>query len=267
VREPRRIVTIAPNAAEIICALGAGESIVGVSRFCTYPPEILNRPRVGGLFDPDIERIIALRPDLVVLRGHSESVEQLCARRKINIYHDKTEELADIETCIRDLGRELGREEEGARLVQSFRARIEAIHRRVAGEPRPRVLLTISRRPDRLANLLTTGKGTFLDEALEIAGGANVFGHVDMDYPQVSPEGIVARRPDVIIELMPEVKPSEDLTRSMLKQWRTLDSVPAVRSSRIHFLTDENALIPSPRYVEIIERISRILHPEAEVEP
>lgn len=264
---PRRIVTIAPNAAEIICALGACDSIVGVSKFCVYPPELRSRPRVGGLFDPDLEKIIALRPDLIVLRGRSESVEQLAAERRIAVYRDETEALPDVEVTILELGRTLGRTKEADQLVERFRGRIDAIRRRVAGEPRPRVLLTISRQPDRLANLLTTGKGTFLDEMLEIAGGVNVFGHLEMAYPQVSPEGILARRPEVIIELMPEVKLTAQLRRSMLDQWTSLRSIPAVRDSRVFFLTDDNALIPSPRYVEIIEKVSRILHPEPDGEP
>ena len=265
--EPQRIVTIAPNSAEIICALGACESIVGVSKFCVYPPELLDRPRVGGLFDPDLEKIIALRPDLIVLRGRSESAEHLAAEREIAIYHDRTEALPDVETCVVELGQRLGREKEADHLVKAFRRRIDTIRQRVANKRRPRVLLTISRQPDRLANLLTSGKGTFLDEMLGIAGGSNVFGHLGMAYPQVSPEGIVTRRPEVIIELMPEVKLTEELKRQMLDQWKTLESIPAVSNSRVFFVTDENALIPSPRYVEIIERVSRILHPEPNVEP
>jgi iron complex transport system substrate-binding protein len=264
---PQRIVTIAPNSAEVICALGACDSIVGVSKFCVYPPELQSRPRVGGLFDPDLEKIIALRPDLIVLRGRSESVERLAAERGIAIHHDKTERLRDVETCILELGRRLGREKQADRLVATFRRRIDAVRKRVAGKPRPRVLLTISRQPDRLANLMTTGKGTFLDEMLAITGGANVFGHLDMAYPQVSREGIVARRPEVIIELMPEVKLTDALKRQMLEQWKTLGSIPAVADSRILFVTDDNALIPSPRYVEIIEKVSRIMHPEPDVEP
>jgi len=265
--EPQRIVTIATNSAEIICALGACESIVGVSKFCVYPPELRDRARVGGLFDPDLEKIIALRPDLIVLRGRSESVEHLAAEREIAIYHDRTEALPDVETCVVELGQKLGREKEADHLVKAFRQRIDTIRQRVANRRRPRVLLTISRQPDRLANLLTSGKGTFLDEMLGIAGGSNVFGHLGMAYPQVSPEGIVTRRPEVIIELMPEVKLTEELKRQMLDQWKTLESIPAVSNSRVFFVTDENALIPSPRYVEIIERVSRILHSEPNVDP
>jgi iron complex transport system substrate-binding protein len=263
---PQRIITIAPNSAEIICALGAGERIVGVSKFCVYPPQLRDRPRVGGLFDPDLEKITALTPDLVVLRGRSQSLERLCDKLNIAVYHDRTEKLGDIETCVTELSRRLGRVEEAAALVERFRARLDAIRKRTEGRTRPRVLLTVSRRPDRIANLLTTGKGTFLDEMLELAGGENVFGHLDLAWPQVSPEAIVARRPEVIIELLPELTLTDELERQMRGQWQQLGPLPAVAGRRTYFITDDHALIPSLRYVEIIEKVSRILHPETQPE-
>ena len=264
---PRRIITIAPNSAEIICALGVCDAIVGVRKFCVYPPELTGRPRVGGLFDPDLEKIVALRPDLVVLRGRNESVEQLCRNRNISVYEDKTETLKDIETCIAELGERLCRGEQAAEVVKRFRARLDAIRKRTANRPRPRVLLTISRQPDRLGNVLTSGKGTFLDEMLDIAGGENVFSHLDMAYPQVSTESIMAHRPDVIIELMPEIELTPALKEQMVRQWHQLGTIPAVARDRIYFLTDDHSLIPSLRYVNVIEKVSRLLHPEPAVDP
>lgn len=259
---PQRIITIAPNAAEIICTLGACERIVGVSKFCVFPEELKGRPRIGGLFDPDLEKIIALRPDLVVLRGRSESVEELCRESGIRLYLDPTETLSDIETCIRELGQRLGRPEQAREETQRLRESLDTIRRRVADQEPTRVFVAVSRRPGDLANVLTTGKGTFLNEMVEIAGGQNVFASVDMAWPQVSAEAIVARRPEVIIELQPELELTDDLRRRMLSEWKTLGPVPAVQNDRVHFLTDDHALIPSPRCVEIIEKLSWILHPD-----
>lgn len=264
VQAPRRIVTIAPNAAEVICALGVSDSIVGVSKFCVYPPELASRPRVGGLFDPNLEKIVALHPDLVVLRGRNEAVEQLCAARQIRVFHDRTEKLQDVSDNVRALGKLLDREGQAEQLVREFETRIRAVRARVAGKTKPRVLLTVSRNADELANILTAGKGTFLDQTLEIAGGINVFGHVETPYPQLALEEIVARRPEVILELMPEAKPTEHMCKRWRAQWQSLATIPAVAEGRIHFITDEHALIPSLRYVEIIERVARLLHPEAD---
>jgi len=256
----QRIITIAPNSAEIICALDACDRIVGVDKFCTYPPSLADRPRVGGLFDPDLEKIVSLRPDLIVLRGHSESVEKLCRDLKINLYLDPTEKLADIKTCITDLARLTGKEARGRQLVDDFQARLAAIRASVAGKPRPRVLLTVSRRPDRIASVTTAAKGTFLDDMIEVAGGVNVFGHLEMAYPQVSAEGILTARPEVILELMPELNANDKLREELRAQWAAVGPIPAVKTGRIHFLTDANVLIPSPRYAEIIEKATRLLH-------
>jgi ABC-type Fe3+-hydroxamate transport system substrate-binding protein len=136
----------------------------------------------------------------------------------------------------------------------------------VAGLARPRVLLTVSRQPDRLADVLTVGHEGFLADMIDLAGGVNVFGDLDMDYPQVSIESILARRPDVIIELMPEVEMTPALHARIVADWGKLGPIPAVRKGGVHILTDDHCLIPSPRYVEIIERVSRILHPDRAVE-
>jgi iron complex transport system substrate-binding protein len=238
-----------------------------VSKFCEYPSELADRLRVGGLFDPDLERIVALRPDLFVLRGRNDAVERLCRQLKIPLYMDKTDTLPGIETCIQDLGEKLGHQAEAEAMVKRFQARLRAIRQRVAGRAKPRVLLTVSRQPDKLANILTTGRGTFLDEMLEVAGGTNIFGDVEMTYPQVSVEGIIAHRPDVIIELMPELDLTDVVRRKILDRWAKVGTFPAAANERIFFVTDRHCLTPSPRYVEIIEKVSRLLHPEPSLAP
>ncbi|MEK7731792.1 MAG: helical backbone metal receptor [Planctomycetota bacterium] len=264
---PQRIIAIAPNSAEVICALGACDRIVGVGKFCVYPPELLARPKVGGLSDPDLERIAALRPDLLVMRGRNDALERLCEDLHVPIYKDETDTLPGIENCLGELGTRLGLNEQAKAIIKDFRDRLDAIRARNVGKRPPRVLLTVSRQPDRLANVLTTGKGTFLDQMIEIACGINVFGHLDMIYPQVSPEGMLAQQPEVIIELMPDLKLTAALKEQMGEQWKQLGSMPAVTKNRIYVLTDENGLIPSPRYVEIIDKVARLLHPESDVAP
>lgn len=264
---PQRIVAMAPSSAEVVCALGACDRIVGVSKFCVYPKELLQRPRVGGLSDPDLELITALRPDLLVMRGRNDALERLAEALKFSIYRDETDTLAGIEQCLRDLGEKLGLKKEGESKAQEFRDRIRAVRHRVSGKPKPRVLVTVSRQPDRLANILTTGRGTFLDEMIDAAGGINVFGNLDMPYPQVSPEAILAQQPEVIIELLPEVELTQTVTWGMLTQWKNLGSIPALTNKRIHFVNDDNCLIPSPRYAEVIEKIAALLHPETAREP
>lgn len=259
---PKRIITVAPNSAEIICALDACDRIIGVSQYCVYPPELKSRTRVGGFVDASLERFIGLRPDLIVLRGRNESIEQLCRQRGIRLFLDETDTLQGIEETVEVLGRMLDRADRAAALTRDFRSKLDAIRARVSGRPRPRVLVIIARQPDRLANLLSAGRGTFLDEMIEVAGGANVFGHLDMRYPQISLEAIISARPDVILELMPERNLSNEAVATLRRQWRQLGRLPAVESDRIHVLTDDHCMIPSLRYVDIIEKVSKLLHPD-----
>lgn len=261
-RTPQRIVAMAPNTAEVICALSACDRIVGVSRFCVYPAELQSRPRIGGLSDPDLERIIALRPDLLVMRGRVESLERLAERLQIPIYRDETDTFDGLEKCVREVGELLGRSEKAKEINVEFRRRLGEIRERTANLPRPRVLLTVARDPARIAGLLTAGRGTFLNEMIDAAGGVNVFGHLDMIYPQVSPESVVAAQPDVIIELLPEVALTEETKRELMAQWHQLGSLPATTNNRVYFLNDENCLIPSPRYLDIVDKVSRLLHPD-----
>lgn len=257
---PRRIVAIAPSTAEIICDLGACDSVVGVSKFCVHPAELKSRTQVGGLYDPDLEGIVALRPDLLVIRGKHDGLERLAEQLRIPIYHDETDSLEGIERTVQELGNLLNRREQARKVADEFRSRIARIRDATKDQKRVRVLLTVSRNPERLSNILTAGRGTFLDEMIGIAGGINVFGSLDMRYPEVSVESIIAEQPECIIELMPEVDVGAN-ERALREQWSQVGTIPAVRRNQIYFLSDDNALIPSPRYVELIEKVSHILYP------
>jgi len=114
----------------------------------------------------------------------------------------------------------------------------------------------------KLSNILTSTHGTFLDEMITIAGGENAFAHLDVTYPQVSTESIVARRPEVIIEFMPGRELSEEARARVREEWSALTTVPAVADKRIYFITDDHALIPSPRFAIIVEKVAKLLHPE-----
>jgi len=264
---PSRIVAFAPSSVEIIAALGGADRLVGVGDFCIHPPEITNLPRIGGQFDPDLEGILRLRPDLVVLRGHNKEVEQICAARQIPIYKDPTETLSTLYEAVRDLGGILDRKDAAQQLVGDLQARLRSLADGVAHGPRPRVFITIARRdPDSVAGVLTASNRTFIGELIALAGGENVFGRVEMDYPEVSPEAIVAAAPDVIIEAMPEAMPDPLLDQRVRRAWQRLGPIPAVASNRIHVLTDDNTLIPSPRVVNVVAKLARLLHPETAVD-
>ncbi|MCB9851021.1 MAG: ABC transporter substrate-binding protein [Phycisphaerales bacterium] len=251
-----RIIANAPSNAEIVCALGACDKLVGVSRYATYPTEVKDLPKLGGLDDPDLEAMLALRPDLVIQRGGNPHVERMCEQQQIVLYIDRTDSLPSLFTTIDELGGLLGRTEEAANLAKSLRDRLDAV-RAKAPKHRPRVLLVL-RSPDRLAPLTTVGKPSYLSSVIELAGGDNVFGNVDVAYPQIGLEEVIAARPDVILDVMPGEEIDDTRRAALLKQWQAVASVPAVQSDEVHILTEDYVLIPSPRVVLLAEKLNRL---------
>ena len=264
---PQRIIAFAPSSTEIIAALGAADRLVAVGTFCTYPPEVARLPKVGGLVDPDLEGLLRLQPDLIIVRGTSKEVEQLCETNQIRIFRDPIEKLDDLYQTIESLGRLLDRRDAADKLADRIRRRLGRIAVAVAPQRRPRVFITVSRRdPDALTGLLTASNRTFVGEMVRLAGGENVFAELAIDYPEVSPEAILAARPEVIIEAMPETQMSPALEQRISDVWRRLGPIPAVQNNRIRVVTDDNILIPSPRVVDTVAALARLLHPEVDID-
>jgi iron complex transport system substrate-binding protein len=259
-KQPRRILALAPNAVEVIFALGAGDRVVGVSRYTVYPPEALQLPRIGGLQDPDLETIVALDPDLVILRGRQAKLEGLCSVRGIGIFRDPSETLADLERTIAELGRLLDRTPQAEALQAQMRERLARVRAVASRYPPVKVLFTL-RSPDRLVDISTVSRGSYLHELVELAGGDNIFGDLDTPYPLVSVEEVLARGPEVIIEAMPGV--SSESADVFVEQWRRVGPIPAVENRRVHLLTEDYVTIPSPRVVLLAEKLLTVLHPEA----
>lgn len=254
---PRRVITMAPNLTEIVFALGAGDRLVGVSEYSDYPPEAKRLPRLGGFINPDIEQVLARGPDLVILREHSRALEEKLRAFRIAVLRVKDDAIADILRAIRDIGRALGLEERAGALASSLEAEVDSYRRRGDPEHRPRVLLVAGRAPGTLQDLYAPGPGTFLDEMIRLAGGANLFGDAKIAYPKVSKEEIIARDPEVILE--PVSASSYSGARPDPADWRVLATVSAVRQGRIHTLEGDYLLIPGPRLGQALRDLERAI--------
>ena len=261
---PARIISVSPDATEMIGALGRADRLVAVSTFCLWPPEIKQLPRIGGLFDANPEMILKLQPDLIILRGANSSIERLATDRHIALYHDRTDRFDDIYATLDELAGLLDCRPRAAAVRRDMESTLQRIKLAVAGKPRPRVLMTLARRPDALGDIMTANRHTFVHEMIVAAGGENAFADLSMEYPRLSAEAILAAKPDVIIEAMPENK--EVTERSARELWAKIGPIPAVENGRVHVLTDENCLIPSPRIVAVIAKIAKLLHPEANLD-
>jgi iron complex transport system substrate-binding protein len=257
---PQRIISLIPSVTEMLFEIGAGPRVVGVSNFDRFPPEALKRQKVGGLIDPDIERILSLKPDLVAVYATQTDLRTQMDRAHIPVFLYEHTGLSDITATIRALGRRVGSAASAAAVADRIEASIADTRRRVAGKPRPRTLLVFGRDRETLRGIYASGGTGFMHDMLEAAGGANVFADVKRQSVQATSELILARAPEAILELGVDTASSD--TRNV-KAWDALGSLPAVKAHRIYVLGGDDMMNPGPRVAQAIRRIAQALHPDA----
>ena len=244
--QPARIVSLNPSLTAILIALGAGELLVGVDDFSAQAnPSLGTLPRVGGLYDPSLEAVVALRPDLVVLvpsavqrdfRSHLEALGvSVLALAPVRF----DEVLASIET----LGGRTGHAAAARARVAAIQATRAEVEREVKGRPRPRTVLVLQREP-----LFVVGAGSFIDDMLRSAGARNVGAEFSAPYPRASLEWLVAAQPEVILDASSE--PGSPLTF-----WSRWPSIPAVEQGRVVALAPGVVTLPGPA----LDRALRVL--------
>lgn len=260
---PRRIISLVPALTEVLFAIGAGPQVVAVGSFDNFPPEVKGLPRVGALLDPDTERILSLRPDLVAIYGSQTDLQQQFARARVPTYVYRHGGITTILETISELGAATGHEKEAARLTSDLRSRLDAVRERVRGRPRPRVLLVFERQPRTLREIYASGGRGFLHEMLEIAGGVNVFADSARESVQPSLETILTRAPEVILEVRAEGRLEPGALAGERDVWSAVASVPAVRNGRIRFLSGDYLVVPGPRFARATEELARAIHPDA----
>ena len=258
---PDRIVSMAPNITETLFALGLGDRVVGVTRFCTFPPEAREKPSVGGFLDPNYEMITSLRPDLVLLLPeHADVMEAL---RELGISFDvvRNRTVDEILETIRSIGAACGREDEARALIADIEKRMETVRSCTAGGNVPKMLISVSREFDTgtIRQVYAAGPGTFYDELISIAGGRNACAETPASYPALSAEGLISLDPDIIIDLIPPGQAGEidpDLARNA---WAEYGYIKAVRTGDIHVIDADYAVIPGPRFIRFLEDLAGIV--------
>jgi iron complex transport system substrate-binding protein len=261
---PARIVSMAPSTTEILFALGLGDKVIGVTRYCDYPEAAKNIAKVGGYVDPSYEAILALKPDMVILLTSHQDAERELTKLKIPTLTIPHETVSGIHEAIRRIGAACGVEEKAAAILDSLEQRTEAVRKAVKDRPKPRVLVCIGRDTEsgQLVGMYFAGQNGFYDEIIEMAGGVNAYQDATVAYPQLSAEGVVQLNPDVIVDLASHINPEGKTATQIAAQWDALRSVSAVRDKRIHVVVGNHALRPGPRYAEFLEELARLLHPE-----
>ena len=259
---PQRIISLVPATTEMLFAMGAGNRIAGVSDYDRFPPEVSRLARVGGLLDPNVERLISLRSDLVIVYDTQTDLKQQLERAGIPMFRYVHRGLPDITQTMRALGERVGSKTEADAAAARIETRLAAVRARVAGRRRPTTLLIFGRDPGALRHINASGGYGFLHDVLELAGGGDVLGDLKQQSVDVSTEMILRRAPEAIIELHYGESLKTERLDDERKVWNALPSVPAVKNNRVYLLRGDEFVVPGPRIVIAAERFAQTLHPE-----
>jgi len=252
---PQRIVSLAPSNTEILFALGLGEKVVGVTDWCDYPPEALEKEKVGGYDTPDIEKIVALNPDLILVAyGTSMDVINTLVGLGLTVFGIKTTDLDDLLNDIKTIGEITDKELEAYALTSEMESRIQAVTNQTEElEERPSVFYIVWHDP-----LWTAGSETFIHELIEKAGGVNICQNLT-GYTTISIEEVVARNPEVII--------TSEWSFEWAMNETLLEGTDARQYDRIYQGDDDLVQPPGPRLVDGLEWFAYFIHPGIFEEP
>jgi iron complex transport system substrate-binding protein len=260
---PQRIISMSPSITETLFALGVGNRVVGVTDFCSYPKEACTLPKVGGLLNPSIEAWIRLKPDLIIHQDDSHKLRINAQNLGIQTLAISMTSLQNIFNTIQTFGEVLGCKSEASALTHKLQSGIQNQRTRLQRVPKKTVLLLLGDGSDPGGALYAVGRGTFLGELLELAGGENILTDPTINYPQISKEFILRHSPAVIIEAGPDANLSAAEKKKKLKQWQRFSTLTAVKNETIYFVGADYILIPGPRFLNILDHFARVIHPEA----
>ncbi len=249
-----KVVSLAPNVTEILYELGLGDRVAAVSAYCNYPPEVVEKPKIGGMSNPSLEAIVALKPDMVVLTddGNPRIIAERLIQLKIPVHVFRAKRLADLPDAIRALGAALGAKD---RADQSARKIERAINQHnetfYHGPPKPKhkVLFVLQPEP-----LMVAGPGTAIDDVLTLLGLENIAADAPTAYPRFSLEEVIRRKPDVLFVVRSR-DGMGDRTAPLLERLKHLE---AVRRGRVCYVSDP-LLRMGPRLIQGIDEIARHL--------
>lgn len=249
---PKKVVSMAPNITEILYVLGHEDRLVGVTRFCDYPPKAKTHPKIGGFIDPDIEAILAAQSELVIgMKAGDDKITQSLDRAKLSYVFFQLDTIEQTYKGIQDVGALLGTPEKAKKLVDDMKERIAARTNKPT-EPATKTLFVLGHDP-----LIVAGAGTFGDELITLAGGTNLAASLSQPYPQLDIEKVIELDPDVIIDstMIPEGQPNAEAF------WANYTSVSAIKTARVHTFTDPSLLRPGPRLPDALEVFSDAIVP------
>jgi len=261
--DPHRIVSLSPNMTEILYGIGAFDRVAGVSDYCTYPPEVSKLPSVGGWRNPSLEKLAALRPDLVILdEGQATFIKDSIQQLGLPIVVTADRTVADVLAAMLTLGRVTGHQAQAERLAASTRENLAQISRKTFALPKLRVVVIVDRTPGTLRDLYTATDGSFYAELVTVAGGAIAIQPARTGYAKLSKEDLMAADPDVILDFIHGAQGR--LAGDPMEAWRDLPELKAVRNRRVYGVNEDFVPHASQRIVDTARLFAKLIHPEVQ---
>jgi iron complex transport system substrate-binding protein len=242
---PQRIVSLSPSITETLFALGCGDRVVAVTDFCTYPAEVRGLPRVGGYVNPNYEQLLALKPDLVLLRREHAPVVSFLQANGMAFVQVDNDDIQAILDSFRRIGAACGVGARGDSLARAVQAELQPVR---SASRAPSVLLCVGRSDmgsGRIAGVFAAGKRTYYRELLEAAGAHNALDGSTVAYPSLAIEGVLRLAPEIIVDLVASARALD--TARVRADWAVLSGVPAVEHGMVFCLTESYVTIPGPR--------------------
>ena len=258
-----RFVSLAPSFTEICFAIGLENNLVGVSDFCNYPPEARKIAKVGGIVNPDYERLMALKPDFVLLQDTQKEIIRKLDGLGMATIVIKADTVEDVLQSFDTIGEAAGKKNQAHRLKSSIENSLKKVREAARGRKPLKTLIVIGHEPGSLREIWAAAKSSFLDQLLTMAGGINCVRENTPAFPKISKEKILEESPESIIILTGKNKLPVDALERERKLWRELSYIDAVRNNRICQFEGDWMLVPGPRMPMIAERFLKCLHPDA----
>lgn len=257
---PERVISLSPSITQIVYALGAWDSIVGVTIYSDFPPEVKDTPKIGGWVNPNMEAIVTLKPDLVLLTKDQDSIfGQKLDGLGLNKYVvDSNESVEDILVSITALGGVLNKESQAEKLRTEIKNELDSITLRTQNAEKRSVLIVVGRNPGTLEDIYVIGRNNYINELLEMSGGENVIENTRLSL-KLTKEAVLTLNPDVIIEINHDKSERES---EILGTWSQLQLSKAVKDGEVYILSSKVLLHPSQRILDGAKVLIGILHPE-----
>jgi iron complex transport system substrate-binding protein len=247
-----RLVSLSPSLTNTVYALGAESDLVGITDYTVYPPEAARqKPSVGAVVNPSLERIVALHPDMVLALPEFNGAETIAGLERVGIpvFLFNTGNLTNIYRTIASVGQILGREQQATTLIADLRARESKVRAQAASGPKPKVLLVLSVDP-----LITAGRNAFMTEMIEAAGAKSATDDLPQDWLQMNVEAVLPRKPDYILVMKDGPVNLQDMQHRA--GWSSLE---AVQKGRM-VVVDDRIQIPGPVAFDGLEDLARQIH-------